>query len=46
MVLLREKNDFNASKTLVLPVWERLQKLENWFLDEIYLINNIFSYLI
>ncbi|MBC1444914.1 hypothetical protein HCA39_13520 [Listeria seeligeri] len=42
MVLLREKNDFNASKTLVLPVWERLQKLENWFLDEIYLINNIF----
>lgn len=42
MILLRKKNSFNESKTLVMPVWERLQNLENWFLDEIYIINNIF----
>ncbi|OJF92144.1 helix-turn-helix domain-containing protein [Alkalibacterium sp. 20] len=41
LILIGEKNDFKAAKEKIKPIWERLEKYDNWYLYDIQIINNI-----
>ena len=40
-LLLVLKNDYSAASNKVLKIWSRLEKYDNWYLNDIRLINSI-----
>lgn len=41
LILIGEKNDFEAAKEKAKTIWQRLEKHDNWYLYDIQIINNI-----
>lgn len=41
LIELSDSNDVKKARKYVEPVWERLESFDQWFLTELYLVNNI-----
>lgn len=41
LIILSKSPDLEESRKYVFPVWDRLERFDQWFLTELYLVNNI-----